>query len=109
MTFSAKVDNTATLHVLIRQRMFAVIRGSHKTTKLQTRALELNAKANIECHIRIVSVYVKTEVLSLAIAHDKTMVPVPNAPRARKEQMAKRLESLLQTIDPRLEPNFVQN
>mmetsp|Transcript_72317 Transcript_72317/g.182379 ORF Transcript_72317/g.182379 Transcript_72317/m.182379 type:complete len:397 (-) Transcript_72317:756-1946(-) len=109
VALAAQVADTGTFHMLVGVRVLPVVPRAHQPAELQTRAVEVQAEADVEGHVRVVRVHVEAEILVLAVAHNEAMVPVPHAPGPRPQELAQRLEHALELVDHRLQPDLVED
>merc|ERR1719491_154666 len=109
MTQASEMTHAASLLMLVGAGMLAVILRSHEAAELQTSSIKIESQASIEGHIAVISVHVKSKVLSFTVPHDEAVVSIPDTASARKEYVPDWLQHPLELGDEGLEANLVQD
>eukprot|EP00401_Gymnodinium_catenatum_P009560 CAMPEP_0117594320 /NCGR_PEP_ID=MMETSP0784-20121206/73137_1 /TAXON_ID=39447 /ORGANISM="" /LENGTH=299 /DNA_ID=CAMNT_0005396369 /DNA_START=462 /DNA_END=1362 /DNA_ORIENTATION=- len=84
-------------------------RARQGAAKPKASPFEIEAEANVERHVSIVSVHVQPQVLPVPVADDEAVVSVPHAPRSRPKHGTERLQGNLEAVDQGLEADFIED
>eukprot|EP00419_Tripos_fusus_P038362 CAMPEP_0172787442 /NCGR_PEP_ID=MMETSP1074-20121228/206455_1 /TAXON_ID=2916 /ORGANISM="Ceratium fusus, Strain PA161109" /LENGTH=122 /DNA_ID=CAMNT_0013624467 /DNA_START=289 /DNA_END=657 /DNA_ORIENTATION=+ len=109
MALPAQMHDATALLMLVCEAMVSMLWIAYVAAELQPRSTKVEAQADVESDIGVVSVHVKAKVFSFTIAHNETVVAIPRATRKTKKKASNGLQQMLELVDKGFKTNVTKN